>query len=120
MIFVIITDDFYQKIFISDDEKMGCLLSKNDEPKIQVFDCTRPGDDFDYLKPQGKITLSIDRKYNIPIVDIRFDGWYEKNVCLWPKHREQRKHFLLLESAPLQTPSVTSLSSDDSGVDTVF
>lgn len=47
MIFVIITDDFYQKIFISDDEKMGCLLSKNDEPKIQVFDCTRPGDDFD-------------------------------------------------------------------------
>ena len=47
MIFVIITDDFYQKIFISDDENMGCLLSKNDEPKIQVFDCTRPGDDFD-------------------------------------------------------------------------
>ena len=45
MIFVIIRDDCYQKI--SDDEKMGCLLSKNDEPKIQVFDCTRPGDDFD-------------------------------------------------------------------------
>ena len=31
----------------------------------------------------------------------------------------QREHFLLLERTPLQTPSVSSLSSD-SGFDTVF
>ena len=99
---------------------MGCLFSRNDEPKIRIFDCTPPGDDFNYFRPQGTMTLSIDRKYNIPLVDIRFDGWYENSVCLWPKHAEQRDHFLWLQRTPLQTPSVSSLSSDDSGFDTVF
>ena len=54
---------------------MGCLCSKSDEPKIRVYCCTPPGDDFEYMRLQGTITLYIDRKYNIPIVDIRFDGW---------------------------------------------
>ena len=79
-----------------------------------------PGDDFDYLRPQGTITLSTDRKYNIPLVDIRFDGWYENSVRLWPKHIEQGNYFLLLQRTPLQTPSTSSLSSDDSSFNTVF
>ena len=79
---------------------------------------TLPGDDFKYLRPQATITLSIDRKYNVPLIDIRFDGWYENSVRLWPKHSEQREHFLLLEKTPLQTPSITS--SSDNGFDTVF
>ena len=53
---------------------MGYFFSRNDELKIKILDCTPPGDDFDYLRPHGTITLSIDRKYNIPLVDIRFDG----------------------------------------------
>ena len=32
---------------------------------------------FDYLRPKGTITFRVHRKYNIPVVDIRFDGWYE-------------------------------------------
>ena len=72
------------------------------------------------MRPQGTITLSIDRKYNIPLIDIRFGVWYENSVRLWTKHTEQRKHLLLLERTPLQTPSVSSLSSVDSGFDTVF
>ena len=64
--------------------------------------------------------MSIGRKYNIPIVDIRFDGWYENIVRLWPKHSEQREHVLLLDRTPLRTPSISSLFSDDSGLDTVF
>ena len=99
---------------------MGCFFSRNNEPKIKIFDCTPPGDDFDYLQPQGTITLSNDRKYNIPLVDIRFDGWYENSVHLWPKHTKQRDYFLLLQRTPLQTPSASSLSSDDSGFKTVF
>ena len=99
---------------------MGCFFSNNDEPKIKIFDSMPPGDDFNYLRPQGTITLSIDRKYNIPLVDIRFGGWYENSVCLWPRHTEQRDHSLLLQRTPLQTPRVSSLSSDDSGFDTVF
>ena len=99
---------------------MGCFFSRNDEPKIRIFDCTPPGDDFNYFRPQGTMTLSIDRKYNIPLVDIRCDGLYENSVYLWPKYAEQRDHFLWLQRTPLQTPSVSSLSSDDSGFDTVF
>ena len=103
------------------DEKMGCVCSKIDEPKIMIFDCTPPGDDFEYLRSHGTITLSIDRKYNIPIVDIRFDSLYKNIIRLWPKHTEQREHHLLLDRTPLQTPSVISLlSCDDSGLDTVF
>ena len=79
---------------------------------------TLPGDDFKYLRPQATTTLSIDRKYNVPLIDIRFDGWYENSVRLWPKHSEQTEHFLLLEKTPLQTPSITS--SSDNGFDTVF
>ena len=97
---------------------MDCLCLKCDEPKIEIYDCTPPGDDFNYLRLKGVITLSIDRKYNIPVVDSRFDDWYKNSVRLWPKHTEQREHFLLLERTPLQTLSVSSF--DDSGLDAVY
>ena len=36
-----------------------------------------------------------DRRYNIPVVDLRFDGWYENSVvCLWTEHTEQRKFLI--------------------------
>ena len=28
-------------------KKMGCICSKCDEPKIKIYDCTPPSDDFD-------------------------------------------------------------------------
>ena len=68
---------------------MGCFFSMN-KPNIKVFDLTPPGDDFNYLRPEGTITLSIDRKYQVSLIDIRFDGWYENSVRLWPKHTEQK------------------------------
>ena len=116
MVFMIIIDYCYQENFTL-DTKMGCLFSRN-ELKIRIFDLTPAGDESEYLRPQGTITLTIDRKYNAPLMDIRFDGWYENSVSLWPKHSEQREHFLLLERTPLLTPSITS--SSDSGTDTVF
>ena len=70
------------------------------------------------MRPQGTTTFSIDRKCNVPLTDIRFDGWYESSAHLWPKHSEQKEHFLLLERTALQTPSIISLS--DSGVDTLL
>ena len=113
---MIIIDYCYQENFTL-DTKMGCLFSRN-ELKIRIFDLTPAGDESEYLRPQGTITLTIDRKYNAPLMDIRFDGWYENSVSLWPKHSEQREHFLLLERTPLLTPSITS--SSDSDIDTVF
>ena len=100
---------------------MGCLFSKcsnsSYEPKIKIIDCTPPGAAFDYVRPNGTISFSVDRKYNAPVVDIRFEGWYENCVRLWSYHTKQREHFLQLERTPLQT---SSISSDDSGYDTVF
>ena len=100
---------------------MGCLFSKcsssSDEPKIKIIDCTPSGAAFNYLRPNSTISFSVVRKYNIPVVGIRFEGWHENSVRLWPCHTEQRKIFLQLQRTLLQTPSV---SSDDSGYDTVF
>ena len=76
-----VIEEHCQKI-ITLHEKMSCLCSKSDEPKINIFACTLAGDDLEYLWPHGTITLSIDRKYNIPIVHIRFDDW-EKIVFVF-------------------------------------
>lgn len=117
MVFKIYTGDCYQIIFIVD--KMGCLCSKfdYDQPNIKIIEYNPPGEQFDYLRRNGTIKFSIDKKYNIPIAEIKFNGWYENSVRLWLHHYKQREYFLLLERTPLQTPS---LSSDDSGYDTVF
>ena len=69
-------------------------------------------------KANRTLTFSVDRKHSILVVDTKIDGWYENSARLWPKHTEQREHFLLPELTPLQTPSISS--SDDSGIDTVF
>ena len=86
---------------------MDCLFSRN-EPKIKILDLIPPGDDFDNLKPQGAIRFSIDRKYNVPLINIRFDGHtFGQSIV-------KREHFLLLE----RTHSTTW--SSDSSFDTVF
>ena len=88
---------------------MGCLFSKcissSEELKIKIIDSTPPGAAFNYLRPKGTISFSVDRKYKLPIFDISFEGWYENSVHLWPCHTEQREHFLKLQRTPLQTPS---------------
>ena len=84
---------------------------------MKIIDCTPPGAAFDYLRPNGTISFSVDRKYNITVIDIRFEGLYENSVRFWPCHTEQREQFLQPQRTPLQTPNV---SSDKSGYDTVF
>ena len=97
---------------------MSCFVSMNNKPNIKIFDLTPRGDDFNYLRPEGTITLSINRKHQVPLMDIRFDGWYENSFRIRPKHTEQREHSLLLQRTPPPSPSISSLS--DSGIDTVF
>ena len=59
---------------------MGSFCSTFHDPLIQVYDCIPPGDDFEYLRLHGSIRISVDRKHNILVVDIRFDGWYKVAV----------------------------------------
>ena len=52
---------------------MGCYFSCN-EPRIEIIDETPKGGKFDYLRPKGTITYSINSTYNIPLIEINFDG----------------------------------------------
>ena len=55
---------------------MGCCFSLN-EPRKTFFDQTPAGENYSYLRPEGTITFSLDRKYNVPVADTQFDGWFE-------------------------------------------
>ena len=55
---------------------MGCRFSLN-EPRIKIIDLTALCENYSYLRPKGTITFSVDRKYNVIIVDIQLDGWLE-------------------------------------------
>ena len=75
------------------------------------------GQEFDYLRPKGHLIYKIDSDYNVPKIDIYFDGWYVNSVRLWPKGNEARKHFLRMERTLPCSPPISSF--DESGVDTV-
>ena len=98
---------------------MGCCFSSN-EPKIKIIDVTPEGSSFDYLTPNGTITYSIDRTYNIPLIELDFDGWFERSICLWPKNISARSNFLLLERTPSLSPNISYFPSESGVFDTVF
>ena len=75
---------------------MGCLFSKcsrGGKSKIKIIDLTPSSADLHYLRPSGTVTFSVDEKYNIPILEIDFEGWYEISMCLWPYQTEHREKF---------------------------
>ena len=94
-----------------------CLSSRNKKPKIEIIDKIPDGQDFDYLRPEGRTIYSIDKIYDVPKVEIDFDGWYMNSVCLRPESKKIRPHFLLLQRTPPVSPQV---SSESSGSDTIF
>ena len=94
---------------------MGSCFSK--DSKIKIIDQIPLGDDFNYLRPKAYINYTLDTKYNFPLIEINFDGWFETSVRLWPESKNARSKFILLERTPPPTLSVFSFSSiiDDSG-----
>ena len=78
---------------------MGYCFSLN-EPRTNIFDQTLAREN--YLRPEGTIRFSVDRKYNVPVVDIQFDGWFENSIRLWLKDTRQRDSFWLLERTPFR------------------
>ena len=97
---------------------MGCFYSKKGSSlKIRMYDCIPPTEEFDYLRPDGSIIVSIDRRYNVSMFELRFDGWYENSVRLWPKYIEQNGCVLSFEN-PLAIESSSNVS-DNYGYDTV-
>ena len=95
---------------------MSCCFSK--EPRVKIFDEISKGERYDYLRPEGTIVYSTDRTYNIPMIQIIFDGWFQNSVCLWPKDNAARENVLMLERTPPISRSDSFFS--DSGIDTLF
>ena len=81
---------------------MGCCCSffNTTKPKIKIIDETPKGHEFDYLRPEGKITYNIDSTYEVLKIKTAFDGWYVNSVHLWPKSKKVWSHFLMLERTP--------------------
>ena len=40
------------------------------------------GNEFDYLRPNGRHILKMDNIYNVPEIDILFDNWYANSIRL--------------------------------------
>ena len=95
---------------------MGCSSSCN-ESKIEIIDETPEGENLIIFNQ--KELLLIDSTYNIPLIEINFDGRFESSVCLWPKNNKMGSNFLLLERTPPPSPSISSFSSE-SEIDMVF
>lgn len=87
---------------------------------IEVLDFTPSGQEYDYFRPKWTITIEMDQRYNVPVLNIDFDGWYHNAVHLWPENNAQHESFLVLEINPLSSGNVSSLDTADSGYDTVF
>ena len=49
----------------------GCFLFNR--PKIEIIDEISKGEKYDYLRPEGTITYSVDRANCIPLIEINFD-----------------------------------------------
>lgn len=88
---------------------MGSCLCKKNVSNIEVADYIPYGSSFHYLRPCGTITVNLDRKWNVPVIDIDFERWYEKAVHVWPKDNVVRENVLLLERTPLPSPSVSRI-----------
>ena len=85
---------------------MGCCFSCN-EPRIEITDGTPEGETFNYLRPKGATTYSIDCIYHIPLIEINFDGLSESSVCFRPKNNKMRSNFLFLEQTSPASPSIS-------------
>ena len=90
---------------------MGCIFSlfaKNDS-EIKINYCIPSNSKFKHLRPKGTIIVGIDRDYNIPVIDTRFENFYESSVRLWPKISAHKDYFLLVNN----THTVSSYGTSD-------
>ena len=56
----------------------NCFSSSNSN--VQIIDETPPGRRFDYLRPEGTVTYTVNRMYDVQKMKINFNRWYENSV----------------------------------------
>ena len=100
--------------------EISCLSFAYKKSKVEIIDETPKREDYENLRPEGKIIYKIDFTYDVPKIEINFNSWYVNSIRLWPESKKARLHFLMWERTPPVSPQV-SFSSSDSGVnDTAF
>ena len=100
---------------------MTWIVVVQNKMNFKVVDTIDEGNEFDYLRPKGRLTLKMDSIYSVPKIDSLFDDWYANSVSLWPKTKKVSKHFLQLERTPSNSPPISSFeeSSDNVSLDTI-
>ena len=73
----------FKKLFLS---VIGSCFLK--DLKVDQIDLPPPGGEFDYFRPSGCVTYTIDRKYNVLLLEINFDDWLETSVRVWPQSKK--------------------------------
>lgn len=63
---------------------MGLIETKINR-KIESDDRTQNVKSVDYLRPETDIFLTKDEEFDIPVFEIRAEGWYFATIHLWPK-----------------------------------
>ena len=53
------------------------------------------------MKPEGTITYTVDRTYDVSEIQINDDGWYKVSVRLWPISNRMRSNCLNLHRTPV-------------------
>ena len=53
--------------------------------RITIIDNIKKGPKYNYLRLKGEIVLTVNKVYNVPILDINSDSWYANSVMLWPR-----------------------------------
>ena len=55
-------DTVFDTVFVELYFRMGCVFFQNVMGlTLKFYDCIPPGDDFDYLRPNGTLAISTDR-----------------------------------------------------------
>ena len=103
----------------------GCFSfeqKSNNIAQIKIIDNIQKGKRFDYLRPRREIILTMDRVYNVPMLNINFEDWYVISVRLCPKSEKARHCFQCwLERTPPDTRSsnISCCSNSSASFDTV-
>ena len=86
------------------DDMGSCFSSKH--AKIRIIDNIEKGKRYGYLRPKCDIILTMDKVYNVPMININFVDWLVNSVRLWLKTDSACHCFQCwLERTPLYTPS---------------
>ena len=75
-------------LFFFVGKKMGCFLFKVCDCKTKSYDSIPFVDEYENLRLKGTVTLSVDKKHNLPVSDLKFHGW--NSAQAWPRDTKKK------------------------------